>query len=106
MTGEQQHQHSEGAVSDPVVPSTGAADAEWEARLKALRQLANTDAVSALEQAQQAHRRFKRPPKPDDQTAASQDGTSAAVRSWLRRPFGPSRRFPWGSSGLDLRSRS
>jgi hypothetical protein len=31
-----------------------------------------------------------------------QDGTSAAVRSWLRRPFGPSRRFPWGSSGLDL----
>ncbi len=53
-----------------------------------------------------AHRKFKRPPKPDDQTAASQDGTSAAVRSWLRRPFGPSRRFPWGSSGLDLRSRS
>jgi len=41
MTGEQQHQHSEGAVSDPVVPSTGAADAEWEARLKALRQLAS-----------------------------------------------------------------
>jgi len=44
-----------------------------------------------------AHRKFKRPPKPDDQTAASQDGTSAAVRSWavrswLRRPFGPSRR--------------
>jgi hypothetical protein len=28
-----------------------------------------------------------------DQTAASQDGTSAAVRSWLRRPFGPPRRF-------------
>jgi hypothetical protein len=55
---------------------------------------------------QAAHRKFKRPPKPDDQTAASQDGTSAAVRSWLRRPFGPSRRFPWGSSGLDLRSRS
>ena len=46
------------------------------------------------------------PPKPDDQTAASQDRTPAAVRSWLRRPFGPSRRFPWGSSGLDLRSRS
>ena len=54
MTGEQQHQHSEGAVSDPVVPSTGAADAEWAARLDALRQLANTDALSALEQAQQA----------------------------------------------------
>ncbi|MFN9677860.1 MAG: hypothetical protein ACK58C_09695, partial [Betaproteobacteria bacterium] len=54
MTGEQQNQHSEGAVSDPVVPSTGAADAEWEARLDALRQLANTDALSALEQAQQA----------------------------------------------------
>ena len=46
------------------------------------------------------------PPKPDDQTAASQDGTSAAVRSWLRRPFGTPRRSPWGSSGLDLRTRS
>ncbi|MFN9571460.1 MAG: hypothetical protein ACK58P_00160, partial [Betaproteobacteria bacterium] len=54
MTGEQQHQHSEGAVSDPVVPSTGAADAEWEARLEALRQLADTDAASAREQAQAA----------------------------------------------------
>jgi len=54
MTGEQQHQHSEGAVSDPVVPSTGAADAEWEARLEALRQLADTNAASAREQAQAA----------------------------------------------------
>ncbi len=54
MTGEQQRQHSEGAVSDPVVPSTGAADAEWEARLEALRQLADTNAASAREQAQAA----------------------------------------------------
>lgn len=54
-----------------------------------------------------AHRKFKRPPKPDDQTAASQDGTSAAVRSWLRRPFGPPRRSPGALRvlirGLDLR---
>jgi len=54
MSGEQQHQQTQGAVSAPAAPSSGLTDAEWEARLKALRQLANTDAVSALEQAQQA----------------------------------------------------
>jgi ectoine hydroxylase len=56
-----------------------------------------------------AHRKFKRPQSPTTRpqpAKTGQDGTSAAVRSWLRRPFGPSRRFPWGSSGLDLRSRS
>ena len=29
-----------------------------------------------------AHRKFKRPLKPDDQTEASQEGPTAAVRSW------------------------
>ena len=54
MSAVQQRQRSEGAVSDPLVPSTGAADAEWEARFEALRQLANTDPASAREKAQAA----------------------------------------------------
>ena len=64
MTGEQQQQRAEDAPTTAATTSaaTSAAaarvvaptDAEWEARLDALGQLANTDAVSALEQAQQA----------------------------------------------------
>ena len=64
MTGEQQQQRAEDAPTSAATTSaaTSAAaarvvaptDAEWEARIEALRQLANTDTVSALEQAQQA----------------------------------------------------
>ena len=48
------------AVAEAAVPAgavtqaAGPADAEWEARIEALRQLANTDAASAREQAQAA----------------------------------------------------
>jgi diguanylate cyclase (GGDEF)-like protein len=54
MSTVQQHQHSEGAVSGRATPSAGLTDAEWEARLEALRQLADTNAASAREQAQAA----------------------------------------------------
>jgi len=54
MSGEQQHQQTQGAVSAPAAPSSGLTDAEWEARLDALRQLANTDWGLAREQAQAA----------------------------------------------------
>jgi diguanylate cyclase (GGDEF)-like protein len=73
MTGQQQAQRANDAptvaaaaaeTSATVIPAAetpaaaervvAPADAEWEARIEALQRLANTDAVSALEQAQQA----------------------------------------------------
>jgi hypothetical protein len=56
-----------------------------------------------------AHRKFKRPPKPDDQTAASQDGPrrdvcgSEIVAAAPIRTVSP---LPLGLVGPDLRSRS
>ena len=46
------------------------------------------------------------PARPEDTAATQQDGISAAARSWQRCPFGPPRRSPRGSSGLDLLPRS
>jgi hypothetical protein len=54
MNAVQQHRHSEGAVSYPAAPSAGLTDAEWDARIEALWQLANTNAAAARGQVQQA----------------------------------------------------
>ncbi|MFN7433922.1 MAG: diguanylate cyclase [Betaproteobacteria bacterium] len=54
MSAVQQRQHSQGAVSDPAAPSTGAADAEWEARIEAIWQQMSSDPVVGRQQAQAA----------------------------------------------------
>ncbi|MFN8850993.1 MAG: hypothetical protein ACK5W4_15005, partial [Inhella sp.] len=50
-----EHEHrAVGAIAEPGAPGDGLTDDEWAARFEALQRLANTDALSALEQAQAA----------------------------------------------------
>ncbi|MFN9572732.1 MAG: hypothetical protein ACK58P_06755, partial [Betaproteobacteria bacterium] len=51
MTGEQQEQRTAGTLAEPVVPSTGPADAEWEARIEAIRRLIDVDPNAGGQQA-------------------------------------------------------
>ena len=54
MTSQQQAFRADSAATETATPGAGPLDADWQARIEALRRLAKTEAASALEQAQAA----------------------------------------------------